>query len=61
MFSVVFVSSRGKVRGLMLWELIYESVRSTLSQKMKSLGYQRLCVTRRSGNCRTTLWKAPCF
>ena len=33
MFSVVFVSSRGKVRGLMLWELMYESVRSTLSQK----------------------------
>ena len=61
MFSVVFVSSRGKVRGLMLWELMYESVRSTLSQKMKSLGYQRLCATRRSGSCRTTLWKAPCF
>ena len=33
MFSVVFVSSRGKVRGLILWELMYESVRSTLSQK----------------------------
>ena len=33
MFSGVFVSSRGKVRGLMLWELMYESVRSTLSQK----------------------------
>ena len=61
MFSVVFVSSRGKVRGLMLWELMYESVRSTLSQKMKSLGYQRMCATRRYGSCRTTLWKAPCF
>ena len=32
-----------------------------LSQKMKSLGYQRMCATRRSGSCRTTLWKAPCF